>query len=412
MGVRPGYKLTDMGAIPQEWDFKRLGDLASVSAGGTPSRAVARYWNGEIPWVTTAEVDFDTITHAEQSISKEGLNNSAAKLLPTGTLLMALYGQGKTRGKIGILGIEAATNQACAAISLDRGVLAEFIFYYLASQYESIRKLSNTGNQENLNGALVRSIPVLLPPPQEQGVITKALSDVDALLGALDRLIAKKRDLKQAAMQQLLTGQTRLPGFHGEWEVKQLGDVGVFTKGSGIKKNEVVADGLPCVRYGEIYTHHNDHVRAFNSFITPGSAKRSQRLEKGDLLFAGSGETAEEIGKCVAFLGDQEAYAGGDIVILRPGGQSSEYLGYLLNHSSIAAQKARMGQGDAVVHISARNLAQLELRLPALAEQTAIAEVLSDLDAELTALERRRDKTHDLKQGMMQELLTGKVRLA
>ncbi|WP_418888716.1 hypothetical protein [Methanothrix soehngenii] len=144
------------------------------------------------------------------------------------------------------------------------------------------------------------------------------MSDADALIGAVEQLIAKKRLIKQGAMQELLTGKRRLPGFSGKWEVKMLGAIGVFSKGSGIKKDEVVADGLPCVRYGEIYTHHNEYLKAFNSFITPATAKQSQRIEKGDLLFAGSGETAEEIGKCVAFLGEEEAYAGGDVVMFRP----------------------------------------------------------------------------------------------
>ncbi len=106
-----------------------------------------------------------------------------------------------------------------------------------------------------------------------------------------------------------------------------------------------------------------------------------------------------------------EAYAGGDIVMLSPSDQDSLFLGYLLNHPSVSTQKARMGQGDAVVHISARNLAQLQLLLPPLPEQTAIATVLSDMDAEIAALEQRCDKTRALKQGMMQELLTGKTRL-
>jgi len=250
-----------------------------------------------------------------------------------------------------------------------------------------------------------------LPPLPEQRAISGALSDADALIGALDRLIVKKRDLKQAAMQQLLTGDQRLPGFNGEWEVKRLGGIGAFSKGKGIRKDDVVADGIPCIRYGEIYTHHNDHVKTFYSFITRAIAKQSQRIKKGDLLFAGSGETAEEIGKCVAFLGDQEVYAGGDIVVFSPNGQNSMFLGYLMNHSTVASQKARMGQGDAVVHISARNLTELELRLPKRDEQTAIAAILSDMDAEIAALEARRDKTRALKQGMMQELLTGRTRL-
>jgi type I restriction enzyme S subunit len=258
----------------------------------------------------------------------------------------------------------------------------------------------------------LHSLTVTVPKSvDEQRTIAAALSDVDALLAKLDQLIAKKRDIKQAAMQQLLTGKKRLPGFSGEWEVKRLGEIGTFSKGKGIRRDQVVSDGLPCIRYGEIYTHHNDHVRQFNSFIPLEVAQQSQRIQKGDLLFAGSGETAEEIGKCVAFLGDDAAYAGGDIVIFSPAGQNSMFLGYLMNHSTIVSQKARMGQGDAVVHLSARNLAQIEVHLPTLQEQTAIAAVLSDMDAEIAALEARRDKTRDLKQGMMQELLTGRTRL-
>ena len=125
--VRPGYKQTEVGVIPEDWRVKQLGDLGTITAGGTPSRANSKYWNGDIPWITTSEVDFGTINYAEQFITKEGLINSPAKLLSPGTLLMALYGQGKTRGKVGVLGIEAATNQACAAISLNRDVSGKFI---------------------------------------------------------------------------------------------------------------------------------------------------------------------------------------------------------------------------------------------------------------------------------------------
>jgi type I restriction enzyme S subunit len=254
----------------------------------------------------------------------------------------------------------------------------------------------------------------VFPAPRdscEQQAIAQALSDVDELIQSLERLLTKKRDLKQAAMQQLLTGQTRLPGFSGEWSECNLGDIGVFSKGQGIRKDQVRESGLPCIRYGEIYTRHNDFIRRFYSFIDVNTAAEACRLRSGDLLFAGSGETAEEIGKCVAFVGSEEAYAGGDIVILSPQGHDSRFLGYLMNHPCVAKQKARMGQGDAVCHIGARSLSAVIVRLPGLSEQRAIAEVLSDMDAEITALEARLTKTRDLKQGMMQELLTGRTRL-
>ena len=254
-------------------------------------------------------------------------------------------------------------------------------------------------------------------------------------------------------MQELLTGKRRLPGFatvgaihelplqghdtatnnrnattvgarravplhtgdnhdipHG-WEVKRLGDCGTFLKGSGVKKDEAKSGELPCVRYGEIYTHHNDYIKSFNSWISAEVALTATKIKQGDLLFAGSGETKEEIGKCIAFVGDVEAYAGGDIVILRLVDADPMFMGYYCNTPNINAQKASKGQGDAVVHISASALSSITACLPPLPEQTSIAAILSDMDTEIEALEQKRDKTRLLKQGMMQELLTGRIRL-
>lgn len=264
----------------------------------------------------------------------------------------------------------------------------------------------------NLNTGIIGNALVPIPPKiDEQDAIATALSDADALLDGLDRLIAKKRDLKQAAMQQLLTGKTRLPGFAGEWAAKRLENMGVFLKGNGVRKDEAQSGDLPCIRYGEIYTHHNDYVLSYNSWISPAVASTAVRLKNGDLLFAGSGETKDEIGKCVAFIDDCEAYAGGDIVILRPHEADSIFMGYYCNTTPVRKQKASRGQGDAVVHISAAALSSVEVQVPSLPEQTAIATGLSDMDAEIAALEKRRNKTKDIKQAMMQELLTGKTRL-
>jgi type I restriction enzyme S subunit len=336
--------------------------------------------------------------------------------LKKGDLLFA--GSGETKEEIGkcvaFLGNEEAyAGGDIIILSPSKGVSSFFGYLFNAPIVAHQKASKGQGDAiVHISASALSSIKIPLPPTEaEQRAIAGVLGDVDALIGALEKLIAKKRNLKQAAMQQLLTGQTRLPGFSGEWEAKRLEEIGTFSKGKGIKKDEVVADGIPCIRYGEIYTHYNDYIRRFHSFIPLKVARDSKRLKKGDLLFAGSGETADEIGKCVAFLGDEEAYAGGDIVILSPKGQNSMYLGYLMNHSSITEQKARMGQGDAIVHIHAWNLGQLNLILPLLDEQTAIAEVLSDMDAEIATLEQRLTKTRALKQGMMQELLTGKTRL-
>jgi len=205
--------------------------------------------------------------------------------------------------------------------------------------------------------------------------------------------------------------QTEAGLIPADWDAQALASLGSFSKGQGIRKGEAASGSIPCIRYGEIYTHHNDIVRAYNSHISRAVAQTSKRLTKGDILFAGSGETKEEIGKAVAYLGDDEVYAGGDIVILSPHSGCSAFLGYLLNSPVVNRQKASKGQGDAVVHISASALGAIVVPVPPISEQRAIAEVLSDIDALVDGLDRLIAKKHDLKQAAMEQLLTGKRRL-
>lgn len=415
MELKPGYKQTEIGVIPEDWEVCSVREISTVVRGGSPRPAGdPRYFNGDfIPWLTVAALT--NIPESELFIvdtfgylTEEGAKFS--RTLEKGTLIIA--NSGATLGVAKILGITCCANDGIAALIDQKSGDKQFICYYINSQTKRLREVVATGNgQPNLNTELIGNILIPLPPLEEQRAIAAALREIDGQIAALDELIAKKRDLEQGAMQELLTGDRRLPGFSREWKKTTLDKIGTFTKGRGIKKDDVIPDGIPCIRYGEIYTRYNDYIRDIYSFIPRTIAEESQRLKQGDLLFAGSGETAEEIGKCIAFLDDREVYAGGDIVIFSPQNQNSMYLGYLLNHISIVIQKARMGQGDAVVHISARNLGQLELHLPEIEEQTAIASLISEMDTEIETLEAERDKTRALKQGMMHELLTGNTRL-
>lgn len=205
--------------------------------------------------------------------------------------------------------------------------------------------------------------------------------------------------------------QTEVGIIPEDWDVKTLGSLGNFSKGMGIKKNEANTGDLPCIRYGELYTHYNDVIREFSSYINSSIAKKSKRLRKNSILFAGSGETKEEIGKCVAFIGDVEVFAGGDIVILELVGSVPIFLGYLLNAPIISRQKASNGQGDAVVHISSKALSTIKIPYPKKEEQTAIATTLSDVDTLISSLTTLIQKKRQIKTATMQPLLTGKQRL-
>ena len=187
-----------------EWIEAPLGDLFDTSSGGTPDRSKREYWNGDIPWVTTSLVDFNLITKADEFISEAGLDNSSAKVFTKGTVLIAMYGQGITRGKVAMLGIPAATNQACAAILPNDDINHSFTFVSLCGRYEELRKLSNSGGQENLSQALIRGLPFRYPKDVEEQVrIVECFSEIDALIvGEVGKLHALKLH-KDGLMQQL-----------------------------------------------------------------------------------------------------------------------------------------------------------------------------------------------------------------
>lgn len=392
MEVKPGYKQTEVGVIPEDWNVRPLGEVVTFLDGQRrPVKDSDRArMQGSIPYYgASGIVDYvnDYLFDEELILLGEDGENILSR-----NCRLAFRISGKTW-----------VNNHAHVLRPNPDISIGFLTDYLESlSYQRF----NTGTaQPKLNKETCSGILVALPPTlAEQEAIAEALSDADALIESLEQLIAKKRQIKQGAMQELLRPKNG-------WITIKLGSLGTFLKGSGIKKDESLSGDLPCVRYGEIYTRHNDHINAFYSWISPAVAATARRLKNGDVLFAGSGETKEEIGKCVAFVDDIEAYAGGDVVILRPDKANSMFLGYYLNTAPIKRQKASKGQGDAVVHISSAALADIDLTLPTIEEQTAIATILSDMDAEIAALEAKLAKARQLKQGMMQELLTGRVRL-
>ncbi len=197
-----------------------------------------------------------------------------------------------------------------------------------------------------------------------------------------------------------------------DWEVKSLEELGVFFRGKGIPKSKILNEGIGCIIYGQIYTTYNFTVKKFKSYIDKEIALNSTPIKQNDILFAGSGETLKEIGKCIAYLGEDEAYAGGDIVIFRPYEIDGEVLGYLLNHNIVNAQKYKLGQGHSVVHIYAKDLGTILIPVICEEEQQKIAQILSAWDQAIELKEKLIEVMNEQKKGLMQRLLTGEVRLS
>lgn len=414
MEVKRGYKQAEVGIIPEEWEVKTLGELGTVVRGGSPRPAGdPRYFNGDyIPWLTVGSLTNIPehqifVKTTSTSLTEEGSKRS--RTLSKDTLAIVNSGA-KTLGVAKVLSITCCANDGIAALISQRSGERRFLCYYLNSQTKRLREVVAAGNDQlNLNTGRIALISVPYPEAQEQSAIADVLSDLDALLDAIDRLIAKKRDLKQAAMQQLLAGQTRLPGFKGEWEVKRLGELAIFLKGKGLPKSAITPDGAePCIHYGELFTHYPETIGEIVS-RTNGS-RDSFRSIANDVLMPTSDVTPRGLAKA-SCLNVDGVILGGDILVIRSDNRRvfGPFLSYIIRREE--DQVLRLVTGSTVYHLYGSDMKKFTFSLPSLAEQAAIAAVLSDMDAELATLKQRREKTRALKQGIMQELLTGKTRL-
>ena len=232
---------------------------------------------------------------------------------------------------------------------------------------------------------------------------------MDKLLGSLEKLIAKKRAIKQAAMQQLLTGKTRLPGFSGAWETTRLGEIATFFKGSGLSKSDLSLDGRRrCIHYGELFTVYDERVTT----VIHGTDREGMFFHsvRNDVLMPTSDVTPNGLATASCIL-VSDILIGGDVLVIRVPESvlKGEFLAYAIKVNR--DQVMQLVSGTTVFHLYGRDMANFSFAVPRVEEQSAIAAVLSDMDADIAALERRRDKTRAIKQGMMQELLTGRVRL-
>jgi type I restriction enzyme S subunit len=299
-------------------------------------------------------------------------------------------------------------NQAITAIQPKGDTLiSEYLLGTLNYRVGYWRGVASSSRKDpNISSQDIRNFPIAYTSTTEQRAIAGALSDVDALLGALDQFIAKKRDLKQAAMQHLLTGQTRLPGFHGEWEETTLGHIGECIIGLTYKPENVVRHGLLVLRSSNV---QNGQLAFDDNVYVSLEVPEHLIARPGDILICVRNGSRALIGKCAVI---NEAAAGVTFGAFMSVYRTKHWR--FIFHAFQAHDIQRQiheNIGATINQITNKNLKAFRVKLPPEDEQTAIAEVLSDMDAELAGLEQRRDKTRALKQGMMEELLTGRTRL-
>lgn len=397
--IPSGYKSSPLGIIPEDWEVKRLGEIARIGSGGTPSKANQEYWGGNIPWITTALLNNPYIDAVDEFITEQGLKNSSAQLLNSGVLLMAMYGQGQTRGKVSKLLIKASTNQACAFIDIHTGN-TDFVHQHLIADYDSIRNKSNDGNQKNLSLGIINDIQITFPPIPEQQRIVSLLSLWDTAIAKQTALIEKLTLRKRGLMQQLLTGKKRLKGFSGEWERIKAGEIfkSISVKGNG---SEVLLSATQ--EHGVI---PRDQLEGRVTMPT-GDTNSFKLVEVGDFVislrsFQGGLEYSEHRGivspAYTVLKPIIEIYK----TFYRYYFKSAEFIGHL----AIAVIGIRDGK-----QISYDDFCFVKIPYPNIEEQKAISTVFLRADKEIEIQKQKLAALQEQKKGLMQVLLTGGKRI-
>ena len=413
--IPQGYKATALGIIPQEWEVTRLEDLCH-NQGDYGINAPATDFSNELPTylrITDIDDDGKFIIANKASVNNP---NSRSYHLKDGDIVFARTGA--TVGKTYLYNREDGDLVFAGFLIRFSPAQQKITPYYLkaytntSAYWKWVKITSQRSGQPGINATEYCSLQIPVPPLAEQRKIAEVLGVWDEAIEKQARLIEKLDLRKRALMQRLLSAKLRLPGFSEPWEKVKLGEIGKFDKGYGVPKESIRNTGNKAITYGEIYTKHDFVIKKFTSYIDDETAVVSKKITQGAILFTGSGETLEDIGKCVAFIDNDIAYAGGDIIIFNPSIEiNSLVLSYCLNSAPVNAQKVTYGQGHSVVHIYQKDLAKLQVTIPSFSEQTAIAEVLTAADREIELAKEKLERLRRQKRGLMQQLLSGKKRI-
>jgi type I restriction enzyme S subunit len=387
MELMKGYKQTEVGIIPNDWEIKKITEFSKPVRGGSPRPAGdPKFFNGDfIPWLTVASLTNIPITQVyvtqtDTFLTEEGSKRS--RNLESGTIIIA--NSGATLGVPKILNIKCCANDGIAALlDFKKEYNKEFVIYFLNSKIKYLREVVATGNgQPNLNTTLIGKLEVPIPPTlKEQTAIANALSDTDAYITSLEKLIEKKRQIKQGAMQELLKPKDG-------WELTSLGNIVKINKGQLITDSTRIDGDIPVVAGGKKPAYfHNKPNRNQNTITISGSGASAGYVSFHDYpIFASDCSTIEENNKI-----------------------SIHFIYYFLQSNQEKIYK--MQTGGAQPHIHPSDLKPMQIAIPSKDMQRSIANILIEMDKELSLLEFKLNKGNRIKQGMMQNLLTGKIRL-
>lgn len=391
------YKDSEVGRIPADWKVAQLKDLTDIITGATPSTSINEYWNGDIPWMSSGELNMKLVRSVYGRITQKGYDSCGTHMIPPLCVLIGLAGQGKTRGTAAINYISLCTNQSIASILPSSYFDSFFLFYWLDNQYYNLRMLSaGDGGRGGLNKQLLLNLWVPLPPLKEQKAIANSLSSIDSLISSLDELIEKKRMIKEGLMRELLTGKKRLARFNGEWKQITLGEycsiiMGQSPSSTFYNQNGV---GLPLIQGNSDFENRKSIIRTYTSYIT-------KTCNQNDTIMSVRAPVGA-VGKA-----SSDSCLGRGVCAFRT---DTDFLFYYMQYNE--DKWGQFSKGSTFDSINRDDLCAVIISVPpSKKEEFAICDILSSFDKDIEQAISQRDKYLHIKQGMMQELLTGKTRL-
>ncbi|HDP8014148.1 TPA: restriction endonuclease subunit S [Escherichia coli] len=364
-----------------EFEWKPLEDISiKISSGGTPKTGVSEFYDGDIPWLRTQEVNFCDIWDTEVKITESGVKNSSAKWIPKNCVIVAMYGA--TVGKIGINKIPMTTNQACANIQLNEEVAHyRYVFHFLCSQYTYIKSLG-TGSQTNINAQIVKNIKIPIPCPDNPEKSLAIQSEIVRILDKFTALTAELTAELNMRKKQYNYYRDQLLSFDNE-DVPHLPmgqkDIGEFIRGGTFQKKDFMDAGVGCIHYGQIYTYYGTYTKKTKTHISAALAKKCKKAQKGNLIIATTSENDEDVCKAVAWLGSDDIAVSSDACIYKHN-LNPKYVSYYFQTEQFQNQKRQYITGAKVRRVNADNLSKILIPVPSMAVQERIVSILDKFD--------------------------------
>jgi type I restriction enzyme S subunit len=416
--VPEGYRMSEVGVIPVDWDVKTLGEKATkIGSGITPTGGEKVYKSEGRPFLRSQNVGWGNLILEDIAFIDDKIHNTfKATEIEKNDVFLNITGASIGRSAIADERVQNGNvNQhVCIIRTIDDELNPKFLNYFLLSKkgQKQIDSFQAGGNRQGLNFGQIKSFQIPIPSLHEQKAIASALSDVDALITALEQLITKKRNIKQGAMQQLLTGKKRLPGFGGVWEVKNFSDVCWFQEGPGLRNWQFTKEGMKVINVTNLENGYLNLDRTDRHISIDEFNKMYQHFEidDRDIVVASSGNSYAKT--AVVRKRDLPLMMNTSVIRFKPL-KTLEY-NFLLSFLKSDLFKDQIDlliTGGAQPNFGPAHLKEIKITIPEYFEQQAIAKILSDMDTEIESLEQKRNKYKAIKQGMMQELLTGKMRL-